>query len=137
MARAFYIHGENFEKGGKPCLKWRTRIVKCCEAAGTYKDYFGPVIDTLADILEKRDAVQQQFIDSGGELLVEYTNKAGATNLALNPLVKFVNDLNNTALTYWKELGLTAASLKKINEQAIKARIELSPLDKALSELGG
>ncbi len=118
-------------------MKWRTRIVKCCEAAGTYKDYFGPVIDTLADILEKRDAVQQQFIDSGGELLVEYTNKAGATNLALNPLVKLVNDLNNTALTYWKELGLTAASLKKINEQAIKARIELSPLDKALSELGG
>ena len=137
MARAFYIHGGNFEKGGKPCLKWRTKIVKCCEAAGTYKEYFGPVIDTLADILEKRDAVQQQFIESGGELLVEYTNKAGATNLALNPLVKLVNDLNDTALTYWKELGLTAAALKKINESAIKGSSELSALDKALLDLGG
>lgn len=118
-------------------MKWRTKIVKCCEAAGTYKEYFGPVIDTLADILEKRDAVQQQFIESGGELLVEYTNKAGATNLALNPLVKLVNDLNDTALTYWKELGLTAAALKKINEAAIKGSSELSVLDKALLDLGG
>ncbi|MBP5379270.1 MAG: hypothetical protein J6Y64_06990, partial [Ruminococcus sp.] len=76
-------------------------------------------------------------IESGGELLVEYTNKAGATNLALNPLVKLVNDLNDTALTYWKELGLTAAALKKINEAAIKGSSELSALDKALLDLGG
>ena len=137
MARAFYIHGENFPKGGKPCLKWRTRIVKCCEAAGTYKDYFSPVIDTLADILEQRDIVQQQFIEEGSRMLIEYTNKAGATNVMLNPLVKMVNDLNRDALTYWKELGLTAASLKKINEAAIKGGSELSALDKALMELGG
>lgn len=118
-------------------MKWRTRIVKCCEAAGTYKDYFGPVIDTLADILEQRDMVQQQFIDEGGQMLVEYTNKAGATNVQLNPLVRMRNDLNRDALTYWKELGLTAASLKKINEAAIKGSSELSALDKALRELGG
>ena len=104
-------------------MKWRTRIVKCCEAAGTYKDYFGPVIDTLADILEQRDT--------------EYTNKSGATNVMLNPLVKMMNELNRDALTYWKELGLTAASLKKINEAAIKGGHELSALDKALMELGG
>ena len=70
-------------------------------------------------------------------MLVEYTNKSGATNVMINPLVKMMNDLNRDALTYWKELGLTAASLKKINEAAIKGGHELSALDKALMELGG
>lgn len=118
-------------------MKWKRKIEKACEAAGTYREYFDPVIATLAEILEKRDAAQKEFIESGARIMIEYTNKAGATNLVQNPLVRVINDLNRDALTYWKELGLTAASLKKINEQAIKARIELSPLDKALSELGG
>lgn len=118
-------------------MKWKRKIEKACEAAGTYREYFDPVITTLADILEKRDAAQKEFIEGGAHIMVEHTNKFGATNYVQNPLVRVINDLNRDALTYWKELGLTAASLKKINEQAIKARIELSPLDKALSELGG
>lgn len=32
---------------------WRNRIKKACQAAGTYREYFDTVIDTLADILEK------------------------------------------------------------------------------------
>ena len=96
-------------------MKWKTKIVKACEAAGTYREYFNPIIDTLAGILEKN----------------------GATNLEQNPLIRLINDLNRDALTYWKELGLTAASLKKINEAAIKGSSELSVLDKALLEFGG
>ena len=118
-------------------MEWRTKIVECCEAAGTYKDYFNPVIDTLADILEQRDRIQQQFIDEGSQAMVEYTNKAGATNSTVNPLLKLKNELNRNALAYWKELGLTAASLKKINDAAIKGGSELSALDMALKELGG
>jgi hypothetical protein len=118
-------------------LKWRTRIVKCCEAAGTYKDYFVPVIDTLAEILDKRDAAQHEFIESGARLMIVGTNKAGNTYYTQNPLIRMINDLNRDALTYWKELGLTAASLRKINEAAIKGGSELSALDKALMELGG
>lgn len=118
-------------------MKWKTKIEKACKAAGTYKEYFEPVIETLADILERRDAAQKEFIKSGGALMIEHTNKAGASNLVLNPLIRIINDLNRDALTYWKELGLTAASLKKINEAAIKAAPALSSLDKALMELGG
>lgn len=118
-------------------MKWRRKIVNCCKAAGTYKDYFNPVIDTLADILEQRDVAQQQFVEEGSHMLVEYTNKGGATNYNLNPLIKMVNELNRNALTYWKELGLTASSLKKINESAIKGGTELSALDKALASLDG
>lgn len=119
------------------CVKWATRIRKACEAAGTYREYFNPIIETLADILEKRDAAQQAFLEDGCRIMVQHTNKNGATNLEQNPIVRLINDLNRDALTYWKELGLTAASLKKINEAAIKGSSGLSPLDQALMDLGG
>ena len=118
-------------------MKWKAKIVKACKAAGTYKDYFDPVVSTLAEILDKRDAAQKEFIESGARIMIEYTNKAGATNYVQNPLIRLINDLNRDALTYWKELGLTAASLKKINESAIKGSSELSALDKALMQLDG
>lgn len=117
-------------------MKWQTRIRKYCEAAGTYKEYFEPVIDTLAGILDKRDSAQQEFIEGGSRIIIEYTNKAGITNLVQNPLIRLINDLNRDALAYWKELGLTAASLKKINEAAIKGSSGLSELDKALLKFG-
>ena len=118
-------------------MKWKAKIVKACKAAGTYKEYFDPVVSTLAEILDKRDAAQKKFIESGARIMIEYTNKAGATNYVQNPLIRLINDLNRDALTYWKELGLTAASLKKINESAIKGSSELSALDKALMQLDG
>ena len=118
-------------------MKWKAKIVKACKAAGTYKEYFDPVVSTLAEILEKRDTAQKEFIESGARIMIEYTNKAGATNYVQNPLIRLINDLNRDALTYWKELGLTAASLKKINESAIKGSSELSALDKALMQLDG
>ncbi len=118
-------------------MKWKAKIVKACKAAGTYKEYFDPVVSTLAEILDKRDAAQKEFVESGARIMIEYTNKAGATNYVQNPLIRLINDLNRDALTYWKELGLTAASLKKINESAIKGSSELSALDKALMQLDG
>ena len=118
-------------------MKWKAKIVKACKAAGTYKEYFDPVVSTLAEILDKRDAAQKEFIESGARIIIKYTNKAGATNYVQNPLIRLINDLNRDALTYWKELGLTAASLKKINESAIKGSSELSALDKALMQLDG
>lgn len=114
--------------------KWRETIKQASMDAGTYKPFFDAVIATLADILEKRDQAQAEFKKSK-QVIVQHTNKAGATNLEQNPLIRLINDLNRDALAYWKELGLTAASLKRINESAIKGEKELSPLAKALSEL--
>ena len=113
---------------------WKSRIVKACRDAGTYRDFFLPVIDTLAGILEKRDDAQEMFVSSGGEILVEHTNKAGATNVEQNPALRLINDLNRDALAYWRDLGLTPAGLKKIDEEAMKPKKQNS-LDKVLSEL--
>ena len=116
--------------------RWRAKIKKAAVEAGTYKPGFDAMIDTLAGILERRDAAQEMFKESGGAVLVKQTNKAGHTNIVQNPALRMVNDLERDALTYWRDLGLTPAGLKKINEEAFKAKPE-SALAAALKELEG
>lgn len=113
---------------------WKNRITEACRAAGTYRDFFLPVIDTLAGILEKRDEAQDMFTKSGGNILVKHTNKGGATNIEQNPALRLINDLNRDALAYWRELGLTPAGLKKIDEEAMKPKKQNS-LEKVLMDL--
>lgn len=114
---------------------WKKRIVDACTAAGTYKPCFDSVIDTLALILERRDDANEQFIKSGGKPIVAYTNKGGATNPAKHPALVLWDELNKTALAYWRDLGLTPAGLKRINEQAIAPK-KKSLLAEALKDLG-
>ena len=99
---------------------------------GTYQKSFDAVIDTLAGILENRDRALEEF---DGEMIVEHTNKSGATNMEQNPLLRLINDLNRDALAYWRDLGLTPAGLKRINEAAIREKQQQSPLEKALAQL--
>lgn len=114
---------------------WKNRITKACRDAGTFQPYFADPIDTLAWILSQRDALIQQFEDSGGDGVVEHTNKSGATNLEQNPFIRLINDFNRDALTYWRDLGLTPKGLKAIDEEAMKpAKVDV--LATALKEIG-
>lgn len=113
--------------------RWKARIIKCCEDAGTYKPYFDDVVDTLADILAKRDQAQTAYKKMGGEVVVYHTNKSGAQNLELHPALKTVNDLNRDALQYWRDLGLTPSALRRMNESAFKPK-ETSGFSLALAE---
>ena len=115
---------------------WVERITASAVSAGTYRQYFEDVIDTLADILERRDAARALFDESGGNIIVGHTNKAGATNNEQNPILRLLNDLNRDALAYWRELGLTPAGLRRIDEQSMKQR-KKSALGEALKGLGG
>ena len=115
---------------------WKKKITDACKAAGTYREFFEPVIDTLAGILEKRDDAQETFDKSGGSTLVKHTNKAGATNIEQNPALRLINDLNRDALAYWRDLGLTPAGLKRIDEGSMKPK-KKSALAEALRDLGG
>lgn len=115
--------------------QWKSRITKACKAAGTYQKYFDTIISTLAAIMERRDAVTAEYRESGSQPLIEFTNKNGATNLIKNPMLTLINDLDRDALAYWRDLGLTPAGLKKINEQAVRAS-RRSPLEEALSSIG-
>lgn len=112
--------------------EWRERIRQSCTNAGTYQQCFDDVIETLAGILSKRDMVEETW---DGEVVVEHTNRNGNTNKEQAPSVRLINDLNRDALSYWKELGLTPASLKRINETAMKEKKKESALEKALKSL--
>lgn len=114
---------------------WKRLIVKCTKEVGTYQRSFDAVITTLADILEKRDNAQELFDAEGGQVIVEHTNKGGATNVEQNPLLRLINDLNRDALQYWRDLGLTPAGLKRIRDSAMQ-KPKVSALALALKELG-
>lgn len=108
---------------------WVRKIRQACQEAGTYRPYFEITIATLADIMEMRDKAMEQYISSGGNPVVIHTNKAKERNLVKNPALIAVNDLNTTALAYWRDLGLTPAGLRRISEDAMKA-----PRKSALAE---
>lgn len=99
---------------------WKKKIVKACEDAGTYREFFDSVIDTLAGILEKRDEAEALFVESGGKVVVTHTNKAGAKNIEQNPMLRLMNDLNRDALAYWRDLGLTPAGYRKLNADVVQ-----------------
>lgn len=115
--------------------KWKNKIKQACEDAGTYRPYFDSVIDTLAGIMESRDDAQDKFDKSGKQTVVMHTNKGGATNIVKNPALVVVDDLNKTALSYWRDLGLTPAGLKRIDEHAMKGKPKTSFGD-VLKDLG-
>lgn len=99
-------------------VRWKTRIKKACIAAGTYKPFFDDLISTLAGILERRDECERQYAETGEGMTIERTNKAGFSTMVKNPTMVFYDDFCNTALRYWKELGLTPAQLKKISDDS-------------------
>lgn len=115
---------------------WKKRIKNACELAGTYRPFFDETIETLATILEKRDEAQKAYKDSGSLPIVTHTNKAGATNYIKNPALVLWDDLNKSALAYWRDFGLTPAGLKKIDETMPKKKKE-NALERALKDLGG
>ena len=114
---------------------WKKKIRAACEDAGTYKPFFDSVIDTLARIMERRDDAVRQFEADGGELVVVHVNKGGAANAEKNPAYVIIRECEQDALAYWRDLGLTPAGLRKINEQAMKEQ-KRDPLAEALRALG-
>lgn len=108
---------KNYQGGGNAKMeseKWRRKIKDNLKKLGTYDAAYNSVINTLADTLEQRDKVYGNYKKNDEDMIVEYTNKAGKTNMVTNPKIVLWNELNKTALSYWKELGLTPSSLKKI-----------------------
>lgn len=116
--------------------EWKERIKKACQDAGSYREFFDAVIDTLAGIMETRDNAQEKFEASGGQTIVKHTNKGGATNIVKNPALVVVMDCNTQALAYWRDLGLTPAGLKRLNESAMKAPENKESFAHVLEQLG-
>lgn len=97
--------------------QWKKTIEKqmnVLDIAQSSPKTFAAQVDALAGILEQRDKTFEEFQQSGGKSVIEYTNKGGSTNMTKNPLVVLWDDLNKSALAYWRELGLTPSSYRKM-----------------------
>lgn len=116
---------------------WQKCIRSMMDGVGTYRPEFDSVIDTLADILEQRDRAYQDFLDSGAEVVIKKVSDRGAENVGKNPRLQIWADLNAQALAFWRDLGLTPAGLKRIDETAIKNENKESALEAALKKIGG
>ena len=116
--------------------EWVEKITEACKNAGTFRPYFASVIDTLAETLEARDDARQKYKQTGSNSVVTHTNKGGNTNIVKNPALVVIDDLNKTALAYWRDLGLTPAGLKRINENAMKKGADKATLGSVLKDLG-
>ena len=115
--------------------EWIDAITQDCKGLGVYKTAFNPAIEMLADVMVQREDVWKEFEDSGGKTMLPYTNKGGSENFVKNPILVMWNELTKTALAYRRELGLTPAGLRKLDEKAMKSK-KRSPLAEALRDLG-
>lgn len=113
--------------------KWKNKISASLKQMQVDPKQYGAVINTLADILEQRDACYEQYVDEGSCPVVEHTNQGGNTNTVKNPLIVLWSDLNTQALAHWRELGLTPSSYKKITGG--KAQTQDSALMAVLNKL--
>lgn len=110
--------------------EWKKRIKEDCEAVGTYKPAFDAVIETLSGILTRRDELLKEYEANGSQAIVVHVNaRGGGENLEQNPMLRLLNDMNRDALAYWRDLGLTPAGLKKIDEKALKEQKKTSLSD--------
>ena len=115
--------------------EWKNLINKQLTALGLQNDAYGSTADSLAAILEQRDKTYKEFQDSGGKSVIKYTNKGGSTNMTKNPLLVLWDDLNKTALAYWRELGLTPSSYKKLTGTGAKQEKSKKGLAAALASI--
>lgn len=99
---------------------YKKKIKEQIKFDSDYIPSFETTIEILSQILEERDRVYSEYTKGGSLPVVEFTSDRGATNLKPNPLLKQWQELNTTALSYLRELGLTAAGLRKLQGQIPK-----------------
>lgn len=110
---------------------YRTKIRARCEAVGTYKPEFEPVISRLAEYYMRQKRLNDLYQETGGQPMV----KAKGSGLAVkNPVLDEMDKLSRLILDLERELGLTPASLRRVNESAFKAK-EQSGFSLALAEV--
>ena len=113
--------------------EWSDKLKSLCRDAGTYKPFFDEIINQLALILEIRDNAERTYKESGSVPVVEHTNKGGHTNTVKNPSLQILNECNEQALSYWRDLGLTPAGYKKLSGDNMEVK---SSFESALAKIG-
>lgn len=104
--------------GAMTARRYKNEIIRKMRSVGTYRDEYESAIDRTAALYMQLDGIEEQFQRSGGSAVIKHTNKAGATNLVKNPFLTARDEVYSQLLAYERELGLTPASLKRLNGSA-------------------
>lgn len=124
------------KKANKKVRKWescRETIVRRMKGLGLYRSQYGAAIDRLAELYVQIDELAAEYDECGREAIVEHTNKAGAKNLQMNPIMTAMLQMQTQALAHERELGLTPAAMRRLGEKEKAA--EKSPLEAAIEKM--
>ena len=110
-------------------------IIGCMKAIGTYDNAFILSIGILDGLLSDYYRAREEWIDDGGQLVMEYTNKNGQTNTVKNPLYQSMEKLRMDILTYLRELGITPSGLKKLKQDSFGDNAKVSKVEEMLISL--
>lgn len=102
--------------------EYRELIINQMTELGIYQKQYDLLIDTMAMTCELRDQNLAEWSRAGFAMVIQYTNKAGATNISKSPF--FLNNLqfNEQILKYGKELGLSPSATKKLGNPLAEAK---------------
>jgi len=114
--------------------KYIKEIKRKMRAVGTYNISFNYTIEVLAKVLVDYQTTIETFEKTGGHIVIKHTNKNGSTNLVKNPLYLALEKLRDDIISYSRELGLTPAGLKRINQDGNKPE-KKSNLETILNQL--
>lgn len=97
--------------------EWKKVIEDQIKIDSAYIPSFQTTITILSEMLEERDRIYSLYIEQGAQPVVNFTSDRGAVNLKPNPLMRQWQEINVSALSYLRDLGLTAAGLRKLQGQ--------------------
>ena len=97
--------------------QWEKKLKEQIKFDADFIPSFQTTIKILSEILEERDNVYTAYQKDGARPVIEFTSDRGAVNMKPNPLLKQWQELNTSALAYLRDLGLTAAGLRKLQGQ--------------------
>lgn len=117
--------------------KWKEAIVAACEEAGTYRPFFDAPIDVLAETMERRDRAKKAWKKNGSQTTLYKIDQMGNNIVYKNPELVMIDKMEQSALSYWRDLGLTPAGLRKLNADAMSGKKEeAATLGSVLKGLG-
>ena len=89
----------------------KVRLIKHLTTLGTYSEAADESIDLYCETYDFYQRMRKEL--ESGDLLMEYTNKAGATNLVKNPLAIEITKTVQVLSNLLKSMGLTPAQMEK------------------------
>lgn len=115
----------------------RVKIRNACTGLGVYREELEWQIQMLAELFIRREQTKEAFRKSGGATIIKQTNKGGSSYAVKNPLLTEIDFVEKRIIELSREMGLTTAAVRKINEAAIgkKPQADDDPLAVALGEL--